>query len=232
MMILIAEDDPRLRGGLAELMELEGFSVTPAACGVSALEAFERLRPDFCILDVTMPGMDGFELAKAIRKRNSRVPILFLTARDEEIDRLLGLGIGADDYMGKPFSAQELIARIKAVSRRTFGLSGDGLQDRAFTLGDLRVAPDALRAYRDRTVIELTPREIAVLMLLHRRAGLVVTRDQLYDECWGQSHFANSRAVDQFVSSLRRKIEIDAAEPLIIKTVHGAGYRYDDAGRS
>lgn len=226
MMILIAEDDPKLRSGLAELMELEGHRVLTAECGRSALAAFEKDRPQFCIFDVSMPGMDGFELCKAVRKRDPDVPVLFLTARNEEIDRLLGLGVGADDYMGKPFSAQELIARVKAISRRSLA-GADRASEREFALGDLRIDPLALRAHRADAVIDLSVREVAVLQLLHRRTGRVVSRDELYDECWGQSHFANSRAVDQFVSGLRRKIEIDPAEPALIKTVHGAGYRYD-----
>ncbi len=224
MLILIAEDDANLRHGLAELLKLEGFEAVTAECGSSAVALFEKVQPDFCILDVTMPGLDGFEACKRIREQNLHVPILFLTARNEEIDRILGLGLGADDYMGKPFSARELIARIRAISRRIVDpVAADGV----FIMYDLRIDPHALRAYRTEIAIELSPRDVAVLKLLHHRAGFVVSRDQLYDTCWGQEHFSNSRALDQFISTLRRKIESNPAAPRIITTVHGAGYRFD-----
>lgn len=224
MLILIAEDDANLRRGLAELLQLEGFETITAECGSSAVDTFARMHPDFCILDVTMPELDGFEACKQIRKHNPHVPILFLTARNEEIDRVLGLGLGADDYMGKPFSAQELVARIRAICRRT---AVPVAADDIFVMHDLKIDPRALRAHRAETAIELSPRDVAVLSLLHQHPGLVVTRDQLYDRCWGQEHFSNSRALDQFISTLRRKIESNPATPRIIATVHGAGYRFD-----
>lgn len=224
MLILIAEDDANLRGGLAELLQLDGFETVTAECGASAVITFEDRQPDFCILDVTMPGVDGFEACKKIRVLNPNVPILFLTARNEEIDRVLGFGLGADDYMGKPFSAQELIARIKAITRR---MAVPTALDACFEMGDLKIDPGALRAHRAGEAIELSPRDVAVLRLLYQRAGFVVSRDQLYDHCWGQEHFSNSRALDQFISTLRRKIESDPSSPKIIATVHGAGYRFD-----
>jgi len=225
MLILIAEDDANLRCGLAELLRIEGFETVTAACGASAIDVFEKAHPDFCILDVTMPGVDGFEACKRIRTLNGHVPILFLTARNEEIDRVLGLGLGADDYMGKPFGAQELIARIKAIMRRAGRPTANN--DDHFDMGGLKIDPRALRAYRAEQVIELSPRDVAVLQLLHTQAGAVVTRDQIYNHCWGQEHFSNSRALDQFISTLRRKIEIDPSKPRIIATVHGAGYRFE-----
>lgn len=227
MLILIAEDDVNLRRGLAELLQLEGFNIVTAECGLSAIATFEKVKPDFCILDVSMPGIDGFDACKRIRERNTHVPILFLTARNEDIDRVLGFGLGADDYMGKPFSSQELIARIKAISRRTAVTTLAPPDNGVFAMCDLRIDPRALRAYRAEIAIGLSPREVAVLRLLHQCAGFVVRRDQLYDGCWGQEHFPNSRALDQFISALRRKIESNPAAPRIIATVHGAGYRFD-----
>ena len=224
MLILIAEDDANLRSGLAELLHLEGYETVTAESGATAVTMFAETKPDFCILDVNMPEQDGFEACKQIRENNPHVPILFLTARNEEIDRVLGFGLGADDYMGKPFSSQELIARIKAIHRRTGAAK---TKDETFVMGDLKIDPQAQRAYRKETAIGLSPRDIAVLKLLHAHSGLVVSRDQLYDHCWGQEHFPNSRALDQFISTLRRKIEADPATPRIIATVHGAGYRYD-----
>lgn len=228
MLILIAEDDPNLRRGLAELLQLEGFATITAECGSTAIAAFAASSPDFCLLDVSMPGVDGFEACKQIRHKDPRVPILFLTARNEEIDRILGLGLGADDYMGKPFSTQELLARIRAISRRSAVAPPDASKgSNDFAMCDLRVDLRALRAYRNATVIALSPREAAVLKFFHTRAGFVVSRNELYDHCWGQEHFSNSRALDQFISALRRKIEARPAEPRIIVTVHGAGYRFD-----
>lgn len=199
MMILIAEDDANLRRGLAELLQLEGFETMMADCGLTAMSAFTERQPDFCILDVSMPGFDGFEVCKKIRERNPLVPILFLTARNEEIDRVLGLGLGGDDYMGKPFGAQELIARIRAIGRRTAALTASKASDQIFVMCDLKIDPRALRAYRDARSIALSTREVALLKFLHQSAGFVVSRDQLYDHCWGQEHFPNSRALDQFI---------------------------------
>lgn len=227
MLILIAEDDANLRRGLAELLQLEGFRTITAECGLTAVSLFETSAPGFCILDVSMPGIDGFEACKRIRAKNPAVPILFLTARNEEIDRVLGLGLGADDYMGKPFGTQELVARIKAIARRS-GISPQaGAVDAAFVMGDLKIDPRALRAHRNDLTIDLSSRDVSLLRLLYQRPGQVVTRDQIYDHCWGREHFPNSRALDQFISALRRKIEIDPASPRIVMTVHGAGYRFE-----
>lgn len=227
MLVLIAEDDANLRQGLADLLQLEGYATVTAECGASAIAAFDKAVPDFCILDVSMPGVDGFEACKKIRARDQRVPILFLTARNEEIDRVLGLGLGADDYMGKPFGASELVARIRAICRRTTHSVKHRNDSQPFVMADLKIDPRALRAYRGNDAIALTPREVSVLLLLYRHPRLVVSRNQLYDECWGQEHFSNSRALDQFISGLRRKVELDPKEPRIISTVHGAGYRFD-----
>lgn len=227
MLILIAEDDANLRRGLADLLQLEGFKTVTAECGTTAVALFQSAMPDFCILDVSMPGMDGFEACRTIRASGSKVPILFLTARNEEIDRVLGLGLGADDYMGKPFGAKELIARIHAIARRSMASAKPSTDQPVFVMAGLKIDARALRAYRGDTMIPLTSRELAVLQLLYRHPRIVVSRNQLYDECWGQEHFSNSRALDQFISALRRKIEVDPKEPRIIATVHGAGYRFD-----
>lgn len=227
MKILVVEDDDNFRRGLCALLELEGYSAAGAACGLDAMSVLEKDEPDFYILDVSLPGIDGFEVCRRIRARNQVVPILFLTARNEEVDRVVGLRHGADDYMGKPFSARELIARIQAIERRSSARFVAAPADSIFRMGDLRIDPQALRAYRQAAAIGLTAREMAILKLLHLRSGLVVSRDQLYDSCWGQDHFANSRALDQSISNLRRKIEVDVSDPSIIRTVHGAGYRYD-----
>lgn len=227
MLVLIAEDDANLRRGLSDLLQLEKFETVVAECGKSAVAQFERFRPDFCILDVTMPGLDGFEVCKAIRAADPDVPVLFLTARTDEIDRVLGFGLGADDYVGKPFSSRELVSRVRAIARRSAKGVRPAQEDGSFVMHDLKISTKAQRAFRGEEVIELTSREVAVLKVLHERAGFVVTRDELYDRCWGRSHFANSRALDQFIAALRRKIELEGATRRVINTVHGTGYRYD-----
>lgn len=229
MLILIAEDDTNLRRGLSDFLGLEGFETIAAETGPRALEMVERDNPDFCILDVGLPGIDGFEVCRRIRAAGRDLPILFLTARNEELDRVLGFGLGADDYLAKPFSSRELIARIRAIARRKAPLPHPraGNPDGSFIMRDLLIEPRALRAFRGDVVIGLSQREVKFLTVLHERAGLAVPRDALYDACWGRSYFPNSRALDQFVAALRRKIERDPAAPEIIATVHGVGYRFD-----
>ena len=223
MRVLIAEDDGNLRGGLAELLRAEGFTCDTAEDGTAAHEAFRDRRHDVVILDVVMPGQDGLTLCRKLRAESPEIQILLLSARGEEHDRVLGLELGADDYLAKPFSPRELVARVKAMARRATGAAPE---TEPFSMGDLSVEPAALRATRGAEEITLTPRELKVLTLLHRHAGRAVSRDQLLDECWGRAHLANSRALDQYISSLRRKIERDPAEPRIIGTVRGVGYRF------
>lgn len=227
MTILIVEDDANLRRGLAELLALEGYETATAANGAAALEAYSDVSPDFCIIDVGLPDLDGFEVCKALRARNGALPILFLTARTEEIDRLRGFGAGADDYVGKPFSAGELVARIRAITRRHSGAAPRDMDQAPFSLLDLHVEPKAMRAFRGDEVIDLTRRELDLLRLFSERPGQAIGRDDLYNHGWGRDHFANSRSLDQFMSTLRRKIERDPGSPEIIVTVHGIGYRFD-----
>jgi DNA-binding response OmpR family regulator len=157
------------------------------------------------------------------------VPILFLTAKAEEIDTVLGLELGADDYMTKPFGVKEIIARIRAILRRTAMRSGAGTKDaeETFTMDDLRIVPAELRAYRDKQEIQLSPRDVKLLRLLHDRRGKVINRNTLADEVWGVDFFPESRALDQHISQLRKRVEKDPSQPRIIRTVHGAGYRYE-----
>ncbi len=234
MKILIAEDDPNLRAGLTDLLALEGIDCVVAEDGEAAWRAFIEEAPALCLFDVMMPRLDGLDLCRRIRARDSHTPILLLSARGAEIDRVIGLEIGADDYIAKPFSARELVARIKA------GLSRAKAQTQAeasaaapkdaerLRMGDLEIDPEALRAWRDGQSIDLAPRELAILKALRERAGKAVSRDELFDVAWGRDYMPNSRALDQYVSTLRRKIERDPAHPRIVKTVHGVGYRYDE----
>jgi two-component system, OmpR family, alkaline phosphatase synthesis response regulator PhoP len=229
--ILIADDDLHLRRGIADLLALEGFETVVAEDGVAAWDAFRTHRPEFCILDVMMPRMDGLDLCRAIRRDDLQVPILLLTARGQEIDRVVGLEIGADDYVAKPFGSRELVARIRAILRRTRRDEPAGPAPACptgrFRMDDIDIDPKALRAFRDGRGIDLTSREVSLLSVLHARAGQAVRRDELFDLCWGRDYMPNSRSLDQYVSALRRKIERDPASPRIIRSVHGVGYRFE-----
>jgi len=226
MKILIAEDDANTREALREVLDGEGFKVIAATNGVEAVDLFRQEQPDFICLDVMMPGMNGYEVCKHIRKVDEKVPILFLTAKAEEIDTVLGLELGADDYMTKPFGVKEVLARIRAILRRS-GLLKKSERNQTFVMDDLHIVASELRAYRGKQEMQLTLRDIKILRLLYDRRGKVVSRDALADEVWGADYFPESRALDQHISQLRRRIETDAASPRIIRTVHGAGYRYE-----
>lgn len=229
MKILIAEDDDHTREALREVLSMEGYELVTASDGLQAIDFFRATRPDFVCLDVMMPGQSGYEVCKQIRKIDENVPILFLTAKAEEIDTVLGLELGADDYMTKPFGVKEIIARIRAILRRTAGRTNSKPEpkDEEFIMDDLRIVAAELRAYRDGAEIQLSPRDVKVLHLLHERRGKVVDRNTLADEVWGVDYFPESRALDQHISQLRKRVEKDPANPRIIRTVHGAGYRFE-----
>lgn len=227
MKILIAEDDEHTREALREVLSMEGYEVVTASDGLQAVDFFRATKPDFVCLDVMMPGQNGYEACKQIRRHDEQVPILFLTAKAEEIDAVLGLELGADDYMTKPFGVKEIIARIRAITRRTAARSAKKSGEDEFMMDDLRIVPAELRAYRGTTDLQLSPRDLKVLRLLHEKRGKVVDRNQLADEVWGIDYFPESRALDQHISQLRKRIERDPANPRIIRTVHGAGYRFE-----
>ncbi len=227
MSILIAEDDQHLRDGIVDLLSLEGYSCRVADDGAKALTLFLQEKPDICVFDVMMPVMDGLTLLREVRKLDPAVPILLLSARGEEGDRVRGLEIGADDYIAKPFSARELVARIKAALRRTKVQTPAHEPDSRIQMGDIAIDSKAMRAFRGDHKIDLTNREVAILAALYERRGQAVSRDELFDLAWGRDYMPNSRALDQYVSALRKKIELDPAAPRIIRTVHGVGYRYD-----
>ncbi len=230
MKILIAEDDELIRRGLAEILGQEGYQTCEAADGRAALALFAAERPDFVLLDIMMPEVDGFEVCRRVVQTRPEVPVVFISAKTEEIDRVLGLELGADDFIMKPFGAREVIARIRAVTRRTLRAREarvPGTEAR-FQLSDLTVDPAELRARRGDRVIDLSLRDVRILQLLHRERGRAVSRQLLFDVCWGLNYLPNSRTIDQHVSQLRKRVEADPRNPRIIRTVHGVGYRYDD----
>lgn len=226
MTILLADDDPLTLEALTACIADEGFKTLSAADGKQAIELWQKHRPQLLCLDIMMPTIDGFEVCRHIRATDSAVPILFLSAKNEEIDVVVGLGLGADDFIRKPFTRAEVVARIRAALRRAHPAGEKG---RRFTMDDLTVHPDALLAKRDGRSIELTRREVLMLELLHRHAGLPVSRDRFLDECWGLDYFPDSRTLDQHVLMLRKKVEADPANPRIISTVRGVGYRFGEA---
>lgn len=224
MKILIAEDDLYTRDGLAEVMREEGYEVMTASCGRSALHLFDQHHPDCVCLDIMMPEKSGFEVCKTIRSNHPNIPILFISAKSEEVDRLVGFELGADDFISKPFSVREVIARIRAVSRRT--MSQQAQPPQAFEMGDLEVLPAELRAKRNGQTIELSLRDVKILEILHSRPGQPVDRRDLFKYAWGEKYLPSSRTLDQHVSQLRKRVEKDPRNPQLIQTVHGVGYRY------
>lgn len=227
MKILIAEDDQYIREGLRDLLEAEGYQTILAADGAEALKRYQEESPHLVLLDIMMPGKDGYTVCREIRGSNSRVPVIFLSAKSEEIDRVVGLELGADDYIMKPFGTREVVARIRAVTRRCLADQPREGKGRIFKLGDLEVYPEELRALREGQKIDLSLRDVNILELLHDHRGKVVDRNTLFDHAWGQNYQPNSRTLDQHISKLRKLIEKDPQNPEIILTVHGVGYRYD-----
>lgn len=223
MNILIAEDHQPIRDGLQELLQAAGHDCWAARHGREAWALFQQHAPDFCLLDVMMPEMDGLELCRQIRQVNERVPIMFLTAKGEELDRVLGLELGADDYILKPFSSREIVARIKRIAFRCQPL--DVMVREVFSLHDVEVDVTALQARRGAQVIPLTEREAILLRTFYRRPTQVVSRDTLLNEGWGHDYFNSSRVLDQCISVLRKKIESNPQQPSIILTVYGVGYK-------
>ena len=227
MKVLVAEDDENIRNGLVEVLEGEGYGTVSARDGNEALDAFKCEKPDFVCLDIMMPGVDGYEVCREIRRHDPSIPIIFISAKSEEIDKVIGLELGADDFIMKPFGVREVIARIRAVTRRCLAAKGSERTPASFMLQDLEVFPAELRARRGDTVVDLSLRDVKILELLHRREGEVVDRNTFFDECWGIDYMPNSRTLDQHISQLRKRIEHDPKNPAIIRTVHGVGYRYD-----
>ena len=226
MKVLIAEDDRLTREGLTEVLEGEGFQVIAAIDGAEAVRRFQQQSPDFVCLDIMMPGRSGYEACRAIRVQSAEVPIIFISAKAEEFDRLVGFELGADDFIVKPFSVREVIARVRAVARRC--CARQPTLPVEFEMGDLKIIPAELRARRAEEVIELSPRDVRILQLLHDHAGQALDRNTIFRIGWGEDYFPNSRTLDQHISQLRKRIEPDPRNPTLIQTVHGVGYRFDN----
>jgi two-component system, OmpR family, response regulator MprA len=217
--VLVVDDEPPMRTALTRALELEGFGVALAADGDEGLSQISELAPDLVVLDVMMPRLDGIGVCRELRGRGDRTPVLMLTARDAIADRVEGLEAGADDYLVKPFALEELLARIRALLRRT--AVGEGEVPRSFA--DLSLDPVACRACRGARMIELTRTEYLLLELLLRNPGRVLTREVIFDRVWGYDFGPRSKALDVYIGYLRRKTEA-GGEPRLIHTVRGFGY--------
>ncbi len=240
--ILVVEDDPHILLGLEEILKSEGYAVTVCPRGDRALEMLARTHPTLIVLDVMLPGLSGYDLCRQIRAKKITTPILMLTAKGQEMDKVIGLDLGADDYMTKPFGVRELVARLHALLRRVqaetppakngAGADADaassssrGPGDAPFRIGDARVDPKRFELIRGRATEELTARELKLLQLFHACAGEVLSRDRLLNDVWGYGYYGTTRTLDQVIVQLRRKLGDSGDQPRHLVTVHGVGYK-------
>ena len=220
--VLVVEDDPAIMLGLVDNLEAESYEVLTATDGLAAYRAIVDEKPDLVILDLMLPKQSGYDVCRKARAERITTPILMLTARGEEGDRVLGLDLGADDYVTKPFSTPELLARVRALLRRAYPSNDLPTELR---LGDVVVDFERYVASKRGRTLDLTPKEFGVLRFLAARAGAVVRRDELLDEVWGYNAEVTTRTVDTHVATLRAKVETKASEPRHLITVHGVGYK-------
>jgi two-component system alkaline phosphatase synthesis response regulator PhoP len=221
--ILVIEDEPQMQLGLRDNLELEGYEVQTASDGDEGLAKAASFSPDLVILDIMLPRKNGFDVCRELRARANPTPIVMLTARSAETDKVLGLELGADDYVTKPFSITELLARVRAVLRRS---AGQKPATEAVKIGDLEVDFRLHQARRGKARIEFTAREFELLRYFVQHTGQVVTREQILNEVWGYEEFPTTRTIDNFVAKLRQKIEKAPHAPEHILTIHGSGYKF------
>ncbi|MBW3111750.1 MULTISPECIES: response regulator transcription factor [Bacillaceae] len=231
--ILVVDDEQSIATLLKYNLEQSGYSVTTVHDGEEGRDAALEQSPDLIILDLMLPSMDGVEVCKDLRQRKINIPILMLTAKDDEFDKVLGLELGADDYMTKPFSPREVVARVKAILRRS-----QAIQEAADTVvqeptdykevGELKVYPEQYEAYFQGELLELTPKEFELLLYLTDNKGRVLTRDQLLSAVWNYDFAGDTRIVDVHISHLREKIESNTKKPTYIKTIRGLGYKLEE----
>jgi two-component system response regulator RegX3 len=223
--ILIVEDEEAIAAFVQTALERDGFGVEWVDDGTEALPAFDSFQPDLVLLDLALPGMDGLQICQAIRAYERYVPVIILTARTGDVDKIIGLELGADDYVTKPFNARELVARVRAVLRLARQGSGGRLADR-LRFGHLEIDFGGRQVFKTGQAVDLTPKEFDLLALLARNAGRVFGRDTLLEQVWGYDFLGDSRTVDVHVGRLRRKLEEDPHEPRYLLTVHSIGYKF------
>ncbi|HEX8100083.1 MAG TPA: response regulator transcription factor [Actinomycetota bacterium] len=224
--ILVVEDESAIAEAVRVRLESEGYDVDAVFDGPSALDAVAAKRPDLVILDLMLPGMDGLEVCREIQK-NDWIPVLMLTARTEEADKVAGLAVGADDYLTKPFSMRELVARVRAIVRRVERIQQIAPTE-SLTRFDLIVDAARRRVVKGDEEVPLTPLEFEILLTLARAPGVVFSRDQLMEKVWGYHDYAGGRVVDSHVARIRRKLGDEAAEPKYVRTIHGVGYAFKE----
>ncbi len=225
--ILVVEDDRSIAKGLAQNLQFEGFSVFQAADGERGLELAVNKQPDLVLLDVMMPKMNGFEVLRELRRREIEIPVIMLTAKGEELDKVRGLEMGADDYVTKPFGLPELLARIHAVLRRKRRL--DQAMEKV-SFGDIQIDFNSRKAQKAGQAVALTSKEFDLIHLFLSREGQALDRQQILNRVWGFDYFGTDRTVDNFINRLRQKLEDDANQPRHFLTVRGVGYRFSKEG--
>jgi len=224
--VLVVDDEAAIAEAVRARLSSEGFRVLVAGDGPQALDLAVAERPDLVVLDLMLPGMDGLEVCTALQ-RDRWVPVLMLTARTEEADKVAGFAVGADDYLTKPFSLRELAERVKAILRRVERIATSATQEPIAHEG-ISIDPSRRRVSVDGAEVQLTPLEFEILLALAREPGVVLTREQLMDRVWGYRDYAGGRVVDSHVARIRRKLGEDGAEPRFVRTVHGVGYAFAD----
>lgn len=228
--VLVVDDEQSIVTLLKYNLETAGYIVDVAYDGEEALKKVKEVKPELIVLDVMLPKKDGIEVCKTIRSDKNLVPILMLTAKDDEFDRVLGLELGADDYMTKPFSPREVVARVKAILRRyqiANEVVKDDVEDEDIVIDNIRIRPEFFEVYRDDTLLELTPKEFELLLYLIERQGRVITREHMLNSVWNYEFAGDSRIVDVHISHLRDKLEENPKQPKLIKTVRGLGYKLE-----
>lgn len=231
MRVLVLEDEFSIRSFVTLNLTREGFEVVEASTGEEAIEIFENNRDiKMALLDVMLPGIDGFEVLKYLRKKSPDMGIIMLTARTSEVDKVEGLEYGADDYISKPFSPVELVARIKTLARRVVGASEPKIEEAILVSGVFRVQINDRRFFKNGKEIEMTPKELEIMVLFMKNKGKSMSRDVILNAIWGKNYFGDLKVVDVNMRRIRKKIEEDPANPKYLKTVWGFGYRWDEDG--
>jgi len=224
--VLIVEDDPHILLGLEEVLKSDGFDIAVCSRGDQAIDAVKKHHPALILLDVMLPGLSGYDICKQLRARKVAIPILMLTAKGQEIDKVVGLDLGADDYVTKPFGVRELLSRIHALLRRTSAtLSAEANSTTPFRIGSATIDPRTFQLKREKIVEELTPKELNLLQLFAIHPGEVLSRDRLLNEVWGYNYYGTTRTLDQVIVQLRKKLGDNGDAPKHLLTVHGVGYK-------
>ncbi|MEC1719181.1 response regulator transcription factor [Schinkia azotoformans] len=229
--VLVVDDEPAIITLLQYNLQQSGFDVSSAMDGEAGIKMVMEENPDIMILDLMLPKLDGIEVCKKLREDKIMIPILMLTAKGDEFDKILGLELGADDYMTKPFSPREVVARVKAILRRKpviDTIENKQSKEEKIQVGDLKIFPERFEAYISEERLDLTPKEFELLVYLSLHKGLVITRDQLLNDVWNYEYANDTRIVDVHISHLREKIERNSKKPVYIKTIRGVGYKLEE----